>query len=65
MVENSKQIHGQIKKYRNILRQIRYLRKQKNIILSELDRATRGEKFWDEDTEHNIDRIDREIRKRC
>ena len=58
----SKQIANKIKRYKEILKQMRYLRKEKGEILSYLDRATRGEEYRKKDTFTNIDRIEKEIK---
>ena len=63
-MESNKQIHSKIMRYRQILRQIRHLRKERNDILKWLDRATRGEEYWEEDTASHIDKIERETRNK-
>lgn len=63
-MRDGKEICDKIKRYREILKQIRYLRKQKNDILRQLDRATMWEDFWDEDITTHIDRIEREVKRK-
>ena len=61
---NNEQIRKKIKRYREIIRQTKRLRREKNEILSWLDSATRWEEYRDEDIATHIDKIDEEIKKK-